>query len=79
MGLIAVTWEFQPWFSLMVRNKLLTAEEAAEFLDIRVGTLAQWRSQGRGPRYIKIEGRLVRYRLADLEAYLEEHLVPLRS
>jgi hypothetical protein len=31
-------------------------------------TLEQWRWQGRGPRYLKIGGRVV-YRLADVEAF----------
>lgn len=31
-------------------------------------TLEQWRWQGRGPRYLKICGRVV-YRLADIEAF----------
>lgn len=54
---------------------LLTPKEAAEFLEIPSGTLAQWRSERRGPRYIKLEDRLVRYRRADLEEYLSGHLV----
>ncbi len=31
-------------------------------------TLEQWRWQGRGPRYLKIGGRVI-YRLADVQAY----------
>jgi len=31
-------------------------------------TLEQWRWQGRGPRYLKIGGRVV-YRLSDIEAF----------
>jgi hypothetical protein len=31
-------------------------------------TLEQWRWQGRGPRYLKIGGRVV-YRLFDIEAF----------
>jgi predicted DNA-binding transcriptional regulator AlpA len=54
---------------------LLTPKEAAEFLEIPAGTLAQWRSQRRGPPYIKLEERLVRYRRSDLEEYLSGHLV----
>ena len=54
---------------------LLTPKQAAEFLGIPLGTLAQWRSQRRGPAYIKLEDRLVRYRRSDLEAYLAGHLV----
>jgi len=54
---------------------LLTPKEAAEFLGIPLGTLAQWRSQRRGPPYIKLEERLVRYRRSDLEKYLSGHFV----
>ena len=54
---------------------LLTPKEAAEFLEIPPGTLAQWRSQRRGPPYIKLEERLVRYRRSDLEEYLSGHLI----
>jgi len=56
---------------------LLTCQEAGEFLGVPAGTLAQWRSQRRGPQYIKLEGRLVRYRLGDLESYLRERVVPV--
>ncbi|MFO0992596.1 MAG: helix-turn-helix domain-containing protein [Hyphomicrobiales bacterium] len=31
-------------------------------------TLERWRWQGRGPRYLKVGGRVV-YRLEDIEAY----------
>lgn len=54
---------------------LLSPKETAEFLGIPSGTLAQWRSQRRGPPYIKLEERLVRYRRSDLEGYLSGHLV----
>jgi excisionase family DNA binding protein len=54
---------------------LLTPREAAEYLGLPESTLAQWRSQRRGPPYIKLELRLVRYRCADLEAYLGRHFV----
>ncbi len=54
---------------------LLTPKEAAELLGIPESTLAQWRSQRRGPRYIKLELRLVRYRASDLEAWLGRQVV----
>jgi Helix-turn-helix domain len=53
---------------------LLTCGEAAELLNVPESTLAQWRSEQRGPLYVQFEG-IVRYRLADLEAYLAEHVV----
>ena len=57
------------------KSGLLTPREASEALGIPEGTLAQWRSQRRGPPYIKLEGRLVRYRVSDLESYLTQHSV----
>ena len=35
---------------------------------ISARTLEQWRWQGKGPRYLKIGGRVV-YRLSDIEAF----------
>lgn len=43
---------------------------AAEMLGLSRGTLANWRVEGRGPRYIK-SGKHVLYRVCDLEAWLE--------
>ncbi|MGO9591535.1 MAG: helix-turn-helix transcriptional regulator [Candidatus Acidiferrales bacterium] len=55
--------------------RLLTPKQAAECLGIPEGTLAQWRSQRRGPAFIKMEGRLVRYRASDLESYVSARIV----
>ena len=37
-------------------------------------TLANWRSAGRGPRWVKLNRRMVRYRGADLNDWLAENL-----
>jgi predicted DNA-binding transcriptional regulator AlpA len=58
-----------------MNETLLTPKEAAGFLGLPESTLAQWRSQRRGPPYIKLELRLVRYRSSDLEAYIGQHLI----
>lgn len=57
----------------ITQNKNLTPDEAAEFLNVSVRTLAKWRSIG-SPSipYLKI-GRCIRYNLSDLEAYLAKH------
>jgi len=54
----------------MSRDMFLTpAQLAARWGGaVSVRTLANWRSVGKGPRYVKIGGR-VRYRLSDVEAY----------
>ena len=51
-------------------KQYLTAEQVAEMMGLSPETLAQWRSQGRGLPYLKIE-RAVRYDPADVQAYLE--------
>jgi hypothetical protein len=33
-------------------------------------TLAKWRMFGKGPRFIRINRRMIRYRRADVEAWL---------
>ena len=53
---------------------LLKTPEAAEYLNRHPAVLADWRHAGRGPRYIKT-GRSVRYRLADLETWIADHVV----
>ncbi|MFH7319774.1 helix-turn-helix transcriptional regulator [Desulfurivibrio sp. D14AmB] len=49
----------------------LTRQEAADFLGLKKGTLDVWATRGQGPRYLKL-GRAVRYRLADLQEYMEQ-------
>lgn len=49
---------------------VLTTAEAAEYLRISERTLIRWRVQRLGPSWT-YAGRQVRYRRADLEAYLE--------
>lgn len=48
---------------------LLDEARLAMKLDVSRKTLQSWRYAGQGPRFIKI-GRLVRYRVGDVDAYL---------
>ena len=64
----------------MKTSRLLTPEELAERWDYTVETLANWRSDNRGPRFVKMAEKGtskagVRYRLSDVEAYEANHLV----
>ena len=52
---------------------LYDTREAAAYIDHEPATLEQWRYQGKGPRFVKI-GRSVRYRRADLDAFLEQRV-----
>ncbi len=49
---------------------LLTTKQAATVLGLHPVTLAQYRVDGIGPTYLKM-GRKVRYRLEDLEAFIQ--------
>ncbi len=49
---------------------ILSPKEVAAEYRIAERTLANWRSKGEGPRYEKFGKRAVRYRRADLEAFI---------
>ena len=51
-------------------KKLLTTPEAATLLGMKPETLEIWRWAGRGPTFYKL-GRSVRYKLVDLDAFIE--------
>ena len=53
------------------KNKLLTTEELADYFDVPVKTIYQWRLAGKGPRAARV-GRHLRYDEADVAAWLEE-------
>lgn len=48
----------------------LSTEQLAARWDVTVDTIERWRSEGIGPRYIKVT-RAIRYRLSDVEAFEE--------
>jgi hypothetical protein len=51
-------------------RELLDEKQAAEHLTVSPGTLSVWRSTGRyNLPFVKI-GRMVRYRLTDLDAWI---------
>lgn len=54
-------------------KRLLTTEEAAKYIRVEKETLAVWRSTKRYKiPYTKV-GRLVRYRISDLEEFIEKY------
>ncbi|MBV5341108.1 MAG: helix-turn-helix domain-containing protein [Deltaproteobacteria bacterium] len=52
----------------MVEN--MKTEEAAKILQVEPSTLEQWRWQGKGPKFIKMN-RAVRYRREDLQSFID--------
>jgi excisionase family DNA binding protein len=55
-----------------MENPLLTERETAKLLNCSVAFLRRFRLIRQGPPFIKL-GRLVRYRVQDLEAYITEN------
>lgn len=50
-------------------NDLIAPDVAARNLGVTENCLAKWRCLGGGPRFVKI-GRRVRYRRADIDAFI---------
>jgi len=48
--------------------------EAARYLGVSGAALRLWRARGEGPRYFKAGLKLVRYRRADLDLWIESRL-----
>lgn len=55
------------------QSALISADQAAEYLDVTTRTLANWRSRGfPSVPFAKI-GRCVKYRISDLDDYIAKH------
>lgn len=52
---------------------MLRTKEAAAYIGLTKATLEAWRCRGGGPVFLKL-GKAVRYRQADLEAFIESRL-----
>lgn len=53
-----------------IERKAMTEKDTAAYMCVSEKTLQKWRWQGCGPAFLKV-GRLIRYRLEDVDAYLD--------
>ena len=60
-------------------SKLLTNIEAAEFLGVKPQTLEAWRCTGKVEIPFTRVGRCIRYRLSDLEHYLDQQTATVNA
>lgn len=60
----------QARLALLPKSTWLTPVQTGRYLNIAISTLAKWRCQGGGPTFHKV-GRLVRYRISDLDDFVE--------
>jgi predicted DNA-binding transcriptional regulator AlpA len=49
---------------------LITEIEAASLLGVSPRTLQAWRYRARGPRFVRLSTKSVRYRRSDLDAFV---------
>lgn len=54
-----------------IEEPLLITVEVSKVTGHSTRTLEKWRQNGKGPAFLKI-GRSVRYRMSDIEAWLEQ-------
>ncbi|MFN7148956.1 MAG: helix-turn-helix transcriptional regulator [Microthrixaceae bacterium] len=53
-------------------GRLLTQQEAADYLQVPSRTLESWRHRRTGPAYVRV-GRHVRYQRSDVDAWIDKN------
>jgi predicted DNA-binding transcriptional regulator AlpA len=66
---LTIVHESSPGVEVSGSHNLIDEPALAARLGVSRSTLQSWRYSGRGPCFIKL-GRMVRYRVADVETYL---------
>ena len=51
-------------------EKFVTDSDLEAMRIVKRQTLAKWRMQGRGPKYFKLPGGAIRYRMSDVENWI---------
>src|SRR5450432_2406097 len=60
-----------PWSGARTISALLSVDEVSALIGVAVPTLDTWRCRGFGPPWYKLGGKIVRYRLDELEAWID--------
>ena len=55
-------------------NALLTPQDAADLLGVSTATLARWRQRGKALKFVRLSRKTVKYRYADVAAFIEERI-----
>ena len=58
--------------------QLLNERETAKLLKMSIQGLRNWRCNGKGPRYLRVGGKMIRYSMEDLEKFIQP-INPLNS
>lgn len=57
-------------------HRIRSEEQAAAFCNISLTHFRRMRRCGQGPRYVQLSERRIGYRPADIDAWLQERVVP---
>ncbi len=57
-----------------VNEVFLIEQEVAPILRVSIRTLQKWRVNGKGPPFIRVSARAIRYRRSDLDGWIERRL-----
>ncbi|PHS21046.1 MAG: hypothetical protein COA85_13450 [Robiginitomaculum sp.] len=55
-------------------QRLVTEKQAGKLLSVSPRTLRNWRTRGGGPCFVKISGRCIRYRVADINEWTKKRI-----
>jgi predicted DNA-binding transcriptional regulator AlpA len=64
----------QESMNMKEQQNVFSEPQAANYLGVSAAVLRLWRSEGKGPRHFKAGEKLVRYRRADLDVWVEARL-----
>ena len=56
------------------RAVLLTPVQAADILSVSARVLERWRGTGKGPQFVCLNRKSIRYRVEDIEAFVTKSL-----
>lgn len=56
--------------AISVLPRLISEKQVAELYGFKLNTLRNWRISKQGPKFMKINGKMIRYRVQDIEEYL---------
>ena len=73
--IIEISSQFDRGKKTTPQRQMLTEQDAAEILGVKASTLCNWRCTGRYNLPFIKTGRLVRYRIADLAAWIAKRRI----
>lgn len=59
---------------MIEQQNTLTTRQAAKYLGVSDAVLRLWRFEGKGPCHFRAGEKLIRYRRADLDSWIEARL-----